>query len=320
MLVCATFPLIWVGGLVTTTEAGMAVPDWPTTYGYNMFAYPWQTWLLGPWDLFIEHGHRLLGSLTGLLAIALCAALWRWETRRYVRWLGVATLLAVIGQGVLGGMRVQLDQNVLAMIHGCTAPAFFALTAVMATITSRWWREAPARSETEDRTRVTSLAAITSVLAYLQLMLGAQLRHVPDDASPTSFRAMVLLHLVVAVVLTLYVVLVAVRTARGCRGQRLLTHPANRLAMLVVLQLALGAGAWVMNYQWPQWLGEHSWNVAHTNVQESLPQVMVTTAHMAVGSLILVTAVLLTIRSARLLSRPLRPTFVSRTIGLGVAA
>ena len=60
LLCCATFPLIWVGGLVTTYDAGMAVPDWPTTYGYNMFSYPLETWLYGPWDLFIEHGHRLL--------------------------------------------------------------------------------------------------------------------------------------------------------------------------------------------------------------------------------------------------------------------
>lgn len=319
MLVCATFPLIWVGGLVTTTEAGMAVPDWPTTYGYNMFAYPWQTWLFGPWDLFIEHGHRLLGSLTGLLAISLCAALWRWETRRYVRWLGVATLLAVIGQGVLGGMRVQWNQNLLAMIHGCTAPAFFALTAVMATITSRWWRGAPAPGTAADRTRVTSLAAITSLIAYLQLTLGAQLRHVPDDASPTSFRAIVLLHLVVAGVLTLYTGLAAFRTHRGCGAEPLLTRLANRLAALVALQLALGAGAWVMNYQWPQWVGENSWSVGHTNVQESLPQVIVTTAHMAVGSLIFVTAVLLTIRSGRLLSRAARAHPESRSIGLGVA-
>ena len=64
---CATFPLIWVGGLVTTYDAGMAVPDWPNTYGYNLFLYPWQTWLSGPWDLFIEHGHRLLGALVGMI-------------------------------------------------------------------------------------------------------------------------------------------------------------------------------------------------------------------------------------------------------------
>ena len=69
LLVCATFPLIWVGGLVTTYDAGMAVPDWPTTYGYNLFLYPWQTWFSGPWDLFIEHGHRLFGAAVGMLTI-----------------------------------------------------------------------------------------------------------------------------------------------------------------------------------------------------------------------------------------------------------
>src|SRR5438132_1897116 len=70
-LACATFPLLWVGGLVTTTKAGMAVPDWPNTYGYNLFLYPWQTWLAGPWDLFVEHGHRMLAASIGLLTIGL---------------------------------------------------------------------------------------------------------------------------------------------------------------------------------------------------------------------------------------------------------
>ncbi|MDZ4780719.1 MAG: COX15/CtaA family protein [Planctomycetia bacterium] len=319
LLCCATFPLIWVGGLVTTTEAGMAVPDWPTTYGYNMFLYPWQTWMFGPWDLFIEHGHRLLGSVSGLLSIALCVTLWLYDDRRYARWLGVATLIAVIAQGVLGGLRVQLDQNTLAMIHGCTGPAFFALTAVMATITSRWWREAATQPRGEDHARIMPLGATTSLLAFLQLTLGAQLRHVPVDASPGSFRAMVLLHLMLAVVLALYVGMLVVRTLRAGRGERLLTRPAHRLAMLFTLQLVLGTGAWVLNYQWPQWLGEHAWNAAHTNVQEGLPQVMVTTAHMAVGSLILVNAVLLTIRSARLLRRPAGHSTTAGSIGLGVA-
>src|SRR4029077_11054524 len=71
LLASATFPLLWVGGLVTSYDAGMAVPDWPTTYGYNLFLYPWQSWVLGPWDLFIEHGHRLFGAAVGLLSIAL---------------------------------------------------------------------------------------------------------------------------------------------------------------------------------------------------------------------------------------------------------
>src|SRR5437870_10234409 len=86
VLVCATFPLIWVGGLVTTYQAGMAVPDWPTTYGYNLFLYPWQTWISAPWNLFIEHGHRLFASAIGLLTIGLAAAVFRYDRRRWLRW------------------------------------------------------------------------------------------------------------------------------------------------------------------------------------------------------------------------------------------
>ena len=106
MLVCATFPLIWVGGLVTTYDAGMAVPDWPNTYGYNLFLYPWQTWLFGPFNVFIEHGHRLLGAAVGLIAIALVSVTWRCDSRTWVKSLAAATLVAVIFQGLLGGLRV----------------------------------------------------------------------------------------------------------------------------------------------------------------------------------------------------------------------
>src|SRR5689334_16411672 len=121
-LALVTFPLIWVGGLVTTYDAGMAVPDWPNTYGYNLFLYPWQTWLYGPWELFIEHGHRLLGSLVGMLAIALVVSAWLCRASRAVRWLSVITLAAVVMQGTLGGLRVIEDQIQLAKIHGCFGP------------------------------------------------------------------------------------------------------------------------------------------------------------------------------------------------------
>src|SRR5882672_10945751 len=114
LLTCATFPLIWVGGLVTSYDAGMAVPDWPTTYGYNLFLYPWQTWIEGPWKLFIEHGHRLMGATVGVLTIALLVAVWRCDSRQGVRWLSVLTLGAVIFQGSLGGLRVLLDEVQLA--------------------------------------------------------------------------------------------------------------------------------------------------------------------------------------------------------------
>src|SRR5436190_9860310 len=104
VLACATFPLLWVGGLVTTTDAGMAVPDWPNTYGYNLFLYPWQTWLAAPWDLFVEHGHRLLAASVGMITIGLLVVLMRSERRNWLRILGFVALALVIFKGVLGGI------------------------------------------------------------------------------------------------------------------------------------------------------------------------------------------------------------------------
>ncbi len=142
LLTCATFPLIWVGGLVTTYDAGMAVPDWPSTYGYNLFLYPWQTWVAGPFDLFIEHGHRLLGAVVGVITIGLVLAAFLANRRPWFRAVSVIAILGVIGQGALGGMRVLFDDRQLAMIHGCVGPAFFALTAAIAVFTSSSWRQA----------------------------------------------------------------------------------------------------------------------------------------------------------------------------------
>jgi cytochrome c oxidase assembly protein subunit 15 len=300
VLVCATFPLIWVGGLVTTYEAGMAVPDWPTTYGYNLFLYPWQTWILGPWDLFIEHGHRLLGAGVGLLTIALLAALWRFDSRRWLRWLGVAALAAVIFQGLLGGMRVRLDERLLAKIHGCFGPAFFGLSVALAVFTSKVWRQSPVPREDASAGKLHTLALLTTFFAYLQIVLGAQLRHVSLALDTSGFRVAVLFHLLVAAVLLLHVVLLALRVGRSYRNEALLVRPALALLALVGVQLALGASTWVLNYGWPNWFGGYAWAESFTVQQESQPQALVTTAHVATGSLILVTALLVSLRSWRL--------------------
>ncbi|HXT60850.1 MAG TPA: COX15/CtaA family protein, partial [Pirellulales bacterium] len=257
-LAVVIFPLIWVGGLVTTYEAGMAVPDWPTTYGYNMFLYPWQTWLFGPWDLFIEHGHRLLAALVGLLTIALAVVLYRCEDRGWLRRLGLAAVALVIFQGVLGGMRVRLDERLLAQVHGCVGPAFFALAAALAVFTSRRWRAVPCDSGDVDR-GVFRLALVTTLLAYAQLVLGSQVRHVSLGSDVTVFRAAVLLHLVVAGLVTFHVLLLAVRAGSRRRGDDWLVGPARFLAVLVLMQLALGCGAWVVNYGWPAWLSQYRW-------------------------------------------------------------
>src|SRR5687767_2396741 len=100
MTACATFPLLFIGGLVTSKGAGLAVPDWPTTFGYNMFLYPWSK-MVG--NVFYEHSHRLVASGVGLLTIALALSLWLQERRKGLRWLGVAALVLVVIQGALGG-------------------------------------------------------------------------------------------------------------------------------------------------------------------------------------------------------------------------
>ena len=301
LLVCATFPLIWVGGLVTTYDAGMAVPDWPSTYGYNLFLYPWQTWLFGPFDLFIEHGHRLLGAVVGLIAIALAAVVFRCDKRNWVRGLAVATLTAVIFQGLLGGLRVIGNDVQLAKIHGIFGPMFFGLCVAMAIVTSRLWREAANVAPDAQGGKLQRLAIITAGLALLQIAVGAHLRHLPVDFSPAMFRGVVFFHLILAAALVVHVVLLAVRVLRKHRRQPALVRPALALVGLIVLQLALGSGTWVVNYAWPSWMQGFEFTSNLTLQAGGFWQAIVVTGHQALGSLILAFTVVLTLRSLRLL-------------------
>lgn len=302
LLIATTFPLIFVGGLVTTTEAGMAVPDWPTTYGYNLFLYPWQTWLWGPWDLFIEHGHRLLGALVGMLSIALAAVVWRCDARRWMRWLAVAALGAVIVQGCLGGLRVVLNERGLAQLHGCIGPAFFSLTVALAVFTSPLWRSSQPREPHAYASRLQRLAVLTALLAYLQLIVGSQLRHMPAAASPELFRAAVLFHLVLAAVVAVHAVLLAFRVVRHHRAVAPLRRPAWALLALVAIQLGLGGATWVAKYAWPSSLSGYSWAAGHTVIADGMLQTNIVTAHVACGSLIVAVALVLSLRAFRLLA------------------
>ncbi|MCC7084021.1 MAG: COX15/CtaA family protein [Pirellulales bacterium] len=301
LLACATFPLLWVGGLVTTTDAGMAVPDWPNTYGYNLFLYPWQTWLSGPWDLFIEHGHRLLASSVGMLTIGLLVSLLRTEHRRWLKGLGFAALALVIFQGVLGGMRVLLDERTLAMLHGCTGPLFFALTAAIVVFTSGRWTK-PNYISVLAAANIRWLAVATAVLAYLQIVLGAVLRHAPVDAQPMTFMLAVKSHLVLAGVLALHILalvfLVQIRARR--------VWPVNRLSIalvgLLLIQSILGASTWVVKFAVPAWAT--TWISPQTVAAQDggWAQTHVITAHVAIGSLILATATALALYAQRLLA------------------
>lgn len=297
-LACATFPLIWVGGLVTTTDAGMAVPDWPTTYGYNLFLYPWSEWFFGPWDLFIEHGHRLLGATVGLVTIGLLFVLWRNESRRWVRVFGLVLLVAVIGQGILGGMRVRMDEQALAMLHGCSGPVFFALCVAMAVVTSRRWRQAEPQTAAPIARRLAPLAGATALIAYLQLAVGAQLRHVPVTAPANVFQAAVHLHLLLAAVVLLHAAWLAI-AARRIGRDGWTARPPVWLLGLVVLQLCLGAATWLVKYGAPLWVrrlfGEWDLAVPAASAWQSL----IVTGHVATGSLIVAFATVACLRLAR---------------------
>jgi cytochrome c oxidase assembly protein subunit 15 len=292
--------------MVTTFNAGMAVPDWPSTYGYNLLLYPWETWVLGPWDLFIEHGHRLLGALVGLLTIVFVAVVFRFDRRPWMRILALGALAGVIAQGVLGGARVLLDARTLAMIHACVGPAFFALCVALAVFTSRRWREAAGLAEAGRVARFQRVGLITLALSYVQILLGAQLRHVPLDASPYSFRTLVIFHVAMALVLAGHAAALAILAVIGQAGEPSLGRSAMLLAALLALQIALGAGTWVVNYSWPDWDNAFPFAAGYTIEAEGVLQTNVATSHVAVGSLILGIATQLAVRGMRLL-RPASP-------------
>ena len=171
----ATLVLIGIGGLVTSKGVGMAVPDWPTTYGYNMFLVPFDQWL-GKFGIFEEHSHRLVASFVGFLTIGLAIWLWAKEARKWVRLLGIGALVLVVMQGVLGGLRVtEINQN-LGLIHGAVAQLFLILVCAIALVTSAWWQ----RVNVSDRAGFAAFKGILVAvicLVFVQLLLGATMRH-----------------------------------------------------------------------------------------------------------------------------------------------
>jgi cytochrome c oxidase assembly protein subunit 15 len=285
----------------------MAVPDWPGTYGYNLFLYPWQTWIAGPWDLFIEHGHRLLGALSGMLNIALVLAVFRWDRRVWVRYYSLGALAAVILQGSLGGARVLLDARQLAMLHGCAGPAFFAVCVSLCVVTSRSWNEAvqrePRRRPTGFAAHLTDLRRLTAATAgtaYLQLVIGALMRHIPVTASPNFFRWTVFAHLFFGGLAATLTAAIAWLVFRGRDRLPNLRAAAGSLAALTGVQVVLGCATWVVNYYWPYWVPDWPITAGYAVIEaKGWLQAMIVTAHQAMGSLIVGVSVLLMLRVYR---------------------
>lgn len=199
-LLC-TFVLLWSGGIVTSKGVGMSVPDWPTTYGYNMFLFPLSGWVGG---IFYEHSHRLIASGVGLMTMVLAAWLLAAEKRRWVRNLGFAAFLMVCVQGLLGGLRVSLYKDEIGIFHGMLAQSFFCVVGILAIATSAKFQHRGWDSFIPD-TALRNLVVGTTVLVFAQLGIGATMRHehaglaIPDfplaygkilpDTSPEAIAA-----------------------------------------------------------------------------------------------------------------------------------
>lgn len=287
LLVGVTAVLLSFGALVTTYEAAMAVPDWPATYGHNMFLFPLAEWLHGPWDLFLEHGHRLLGALTGIMTLVLAAVAWRSGTRPVVRWLAVAAVALVVIQGALGGARVLLDDKTVAKVHACTGPLFFAVAVAIATLSRR---AAAVGGGTTVRLPVALLVA-----AYLQLVAGAQLRHLDATVDPATFRALVGLHIFGAVAVTVLSVMSALVV--GAEGSPVARRWARGIVALVAVQLLLGGGAWVASWGLPSGLIPEAWQSLEPLRARSVGNAVVVTGHVVLGMLILGASVVLAIEA-----------------------
>jgi heme a synthase len=250
-----TVLLILAGSLVTSHDAGLSVPDWPTSYGWNMFTFPPSMWVA---NIRYEHVHRLIASGVGLLTIVLAAWLWKAESRRWLRLLGVTALAAVIAQGVLGGLTVLFFLPApVSTAHAALAEIFFCMTVAIALFTSPGWiRGYGADAIQRDAGGLSRLATLTTVLVFVQIVIGAAMRHtgaglaipdfplmfggiVPDHWSPAiaahfAHRAGAL------TVSVLIAVLVRVVWTQH-RQRRELTQPALVLVALVVAQVTLGA-------------------------------------------------------------------------------
>lgn len=259
----ATCVLILLGGLVTNTGAALAVPDWPNTFGYNMVLFPWSRMVGG---ILYEHSHRLMGALVGVLTLALAGALWREGGR--LRRLGLVAVAAVVAQGVLGGLRVVLLEDTLAIFHGCLAQAFFALLAVIVLLTAQRGRGAASPVEPA----LKGLAVLAAVLVYVQIVFGALLTH----------AGRIDLHLAGAVLVFVLVPIVAAQLRRT--GDEVAAPVSRLVSVLLGVQLLLGVGSFLARFS-PIWIPGEQLTVT------ALP-----VAHRLVGSLILAACVALAVR------------------------
>jgi cytochrome c oxidase assembly protein subunit 15 len=294
LVAVSTAVLIFAGGLVTSTGSGLSVPDWPNSYGWFMFTFPLENWVGG---IFYEHSHRLIASTVGFLILVLAFWLWRAEPRRWVRRLGFIALGAVITQGVLGGITVLWYlPDAISIAHASLAEIVFCLTTTIALVTSPGWRRGYAprsggdAAKTEDR-RLQRVALATLATVYLQIVVGATMRHtdaglaipdfpwmfghlVPDHWDPKI--AIHFAHRAGALCVTVMLLITTGQVFARYRKRLELLRPSILLLGLVTLQITLGAFTVL-----------------------SRKEYIINSLHVVTGASVLVTTLILTLRAHR---------------------
>jgi len=279
-----TILLILAGSLVTSNGAGLSVPDWPTTYGWNLFTFPPSMWVA---NIFYEHGHRLIASAVGVLTVLLVIWLWLSDAAPWVRRTGAAALSAVIAQGILGGVTVLFFlPPAVSTAHAALAEIFFCVIVSLALFTSPGWNEPHA---TVDDRRLRGWATATTLVIYAQILIGATMRHtgaglaIPDfpwmfgHVIPDRWSQAVAIHFahrLGAIAVVIATASLAAHIWRHHASRPQLAVPAVLLLLLVLAQLTFGA----------------------LNVLSGL-RPWVNSAHVVVGALVLTTSLVVTLRS-----------------------
>lgn len=284
LLAFSTLLLVVAGGLVTSRDAGLSVPDWPLSYGK----------LMPPMEggILYEHGHRMVATTVGLLTIVSVIWLFRAERRRWLRWLGMIALFAVVVQGLLGGLTVLLLLPWwISTAHACLAQLFFSTTVAMALFTSDWWMRGRVTIEEDPKCPVRAWSLIAPVCVLCQLALGAAARHKAiGSIDHISFSPFV----------TAVILWVSLRILVHYGRNRELRLAATTLVAITFCQVFLGIAAYMSR-------------IAYADAVQPMPlMVTFTVFHVAVGALTMAASVALAILVRRNVMGPAREFAASR--------
>jgi cytochrome c oxidase assembly protein subunit 15 len=282
---CATFLLIIAGALVTSNDAGLSIPDWPTSF--HTFKVPNLTG-----GIRYEWSHRAIAG--SIICLTVSIAIWTWITdrRRWMKWLGVAALSTILAQAVLGGLTVLLLQPPwVSSAHAAVGQTFFCIAVCIAMFTGRRWVEEEPRVELDmRRPSLLTLAGLSIVMMYVQLILGAMFRHHGMSWWP---------HVLNAVLVSVVLAWTSIRALSQYSKIDAIRRPAITMLSLLIAQLCLGFTAFITRIAW-----------GHDAVQPELPMVVSTVAHVAVGALLLATSIVLFIQVRRHVPAAVRESVV----------